>query len=78
MKTLAEYLNDNFERDVIEHTLRVYVLDEQICFYIHPANVSGETLDFVVKENSLDRVDNKTVDVEIVAIPHRMTDKPDL
>ena len=65
--TLAEYLLENFKQDVIEHTLRVYVSDEQICFYIHPANVSGQTLDFVVKENSVELIDNKTVDAEIVA-----------
>lgn len=68
MEDLIYYLEENLEQDVVEHVLRVYVnRSGKTCFYIHPANVSGETLDFVVEEKSVERRDIKTIDAEIVA-----------
>lgn len=54
MKTLAEYLKENFDRDVIDHSIRAHVDDQGwVTFYIHPTNVDGETLDFSVTANNL-------------------------
>lgn len=67
MKSLAEYLEENWNRNVIDHVLRMYVdADGQTCFYIHPASVDGETLDFMVEENELSRIENQTIDAELV------------
>lgn len=54
MQTLDSYLKENFDNGVIDHAIRAHV-DEQgwVTFYIHPLNVSGETLDFSVTANNL-------------------------
>lgn len=52
--TLEQYLKSNCERQVIDHAIRAEIgKDGNPRFYIHPANVSGETLDFVVTKNQL-------------------------
>ena len=54
MKTLYEYLKSNFENGVIDHAIRAHVDAEGwTTFYIHPATVSGKTLDFSVTGNNL-------------------------
>lgn len=58
MKTLADYLRENIERDqphsVIDHTIRAELhQDGRISFYIHPSGVDGETLDFWIVGNDL-------------------------
>lgn len=51
---LEEYLKSNCERQVIDHTIRAEIgKDGNPRFYIHPAGVSGDTLDFVVTKNQL-------------------------
>lgn len=51
---IEEYLKSNCERQVIDHALRAEIgKDGNPRFYIHPAGVSGETLDFVVTKNQL-------------------------
>lgn len=66
MEILIDYLEENFEQDIVEHVLRVYVnRDGKTCFYIHPANVNGETLDFMVEEKSVESI-VRTIDAEIV------------
>ena len=53
-KTLSQYLEDNIKECVIDHTIRARKDDYgNIVFYIHPANVSGDTLDFIVDGNKL-------------------------
>jgi len=53
-KTLSKYLEDNIKNNVIDHAIRAHKDDYgNIVFYIHPANVSGDTLDFLVDENVL-------------------------
>lgn len=70
LQTLGEYLQENWEQDVVEHALRVYMdSDGQTCFCIHPKNVNGETLDFMVEENELEGIDNKIIDAELVTDP---------
>jgi hypothetical protein len=52
--TLETYLTMNYDRDVIDHTLRcVKGPNGEVEFYIHPADVSGDTLDFRVTGNIL-------------------------
>lgn len=52
--TLEQYLKTNCERQVTDHSIRAEIgTDGNPRFYIHPANVSGETLDFVVTKNQL-------------------------
>ena len=58
MKTLQQYLNESFYSDgargTVSHTLTSFVDGEgNVSFYIHPQNVSGSTLDFVVVGNEL-------------------------
>ena len=51
MKTLEDYFR---EAPAIDHAIRHFVrADGGIEFYIHPANTSGVTMDFVVKGNEL-------------------------
>lgn len=54
MKTLDSYLKEGFEKGIIDYAIRTHV-DETgwVTFYIHPLNVSGETLDFSVTANNL-------------------------
>lgn len=48
--SLAHYFRDAFDRGVIDHAVRAHVhLDGLVTFYIHPANVDGDTLDLEVK-----------------------------
>lgn len=52
--TLEQYLKTNCSAGVIDHSIRAEIAkDGNPRFYIHPANVSGETLDFVVTKNQL-------------------------
>ena len=52
--TLQQYLENNCKRGVIDHAIRAEIgEDGNPRFYIHPANVSGVTLDFVVTQNQL-------------------------
>jgi hypothetical protein len=54
MKTLQEYLTDSFQHGSVEHSMRSSVdSDGNVSFYIHPMNVSGDTLDFAVAGNDL-------------------------
>ena len=44
--TLEEYLRQNIERGVIDHSLRAEIdADGHVNFYIHPESVDGETVD---------------------------------
>lgn len=54
MKTLNDYLKENFSNNVLDHVIRAHVDDEGwVTFYIHPLNADGETLDFSVTANNL-------------------------
>jgi hypothetical protein len=64
MKTLEQYLTDAADTTTTVHVLtmksRATVTDPDgkvttapVRFYIHPANVNGETLDFEVQGNTL-------------------------
>ena len=54
MKTLETYLTDAERAGVIDHRLRMQRgKDGRVQFYIHPASVDGETMDFEVQGNSL-------------------------
>lgn len=53
-QTLEEYLQENYGRNVIDHSIRCYYDKEgKVCFYIHPSGVDGNTLDFKVNGNEL-------------------------
>lgn len=51
--TLEEYLRTEYADGKIDHALRVEVSDAGVRFYIHPANRSGNTVDFEVHGNVL-------------------------
>jgi hypothetical protein len=54
MKTLDSYLKQHFNNGVIDHVIRAHVDPEGwVTFCIHPASVSGDTLDFSVTANNL-------------------------
>jgi hypothetical protein len=55
MKTLEEYLKDNFYEDSYQSILRISHIDENDNphIYIHPHGRDGETLDFVVTGNEI-------------------------
>ena len=59
MRKLEQYLRDNIEKGIIDFSLRAAIDDidrrtgekftrPMVTFYIHPANVSGDTADFIV------------------------------
>jgi hypothetical protein len=53
-KTLEQYLRENVEKGAIDHSIRATITSEgNVEFYIHPLNVSGDTLDFMVCNNAL-------------------------
>ena len=54
MITLEEYLKENIEMNIIDHTVRGRFDGKgNVIIYIHPTLVSGKTLDFIVKDNHL-------------------------
>ncbi len=54
MKSLEQYLREAQADGVIDHSLRIHSdHDGKIIFYIHPANVSGQTCDYKVDGNVL-------------------------
>jgi hypothetical protein len=54
MKTLEQYLRENYEKGVIDHVIRVTsVGDGGAAIYIHPQDADGDTLDFAVLDNEL-------------------------
>ncbi len=56
MKNLEQYFRDALKNPLgIDHNVRAR-LDEKgaVIIYIHPANVSGDTLDFKVEGNELE------------------------
>lgn len=54
-KTLEQYLAAAcVDRNQIDHHLRAsFGVDGKVTFYVHPLNGDGETLDFVVRDNSM-------------------------
>jgi|GEM_PF-4232771 len=54
MKTLDQYLRENFTLGNIDHVLRCNVeADGRLTFYIRPQDANGDTLDFEVTDNAL-------------------------
>lgn len=51
--TIEQYFNDNCKNNVINFSVGVNKLADEISFYIHPTHVNGDTLDFIVKGNDL-------------------------
>ena len=55
MKTLEQYLRETYGKGIIDHQIRVSVDDKnRVTFYIHAQGHDSDTLDFEVKDNSLD------------------------
>lgn len=53
-KPFEQYLVENFDRGVIDHSIRSHRGPSgKVTFYVHPSGVDGDTLDFVVRDNSL-------------------------
>ena len=61
MKTLEDY----FKTNGIDHIIRCFIHNDKVSFYIHPANIDGETLDFFVSGNTLTPVFETKVNTEI-------------
>jgi hypothetical protein len=58
-KTLENYLKENYNKNIIDHLIRVSINDlGDLVFYIHANGYSSDTLDFVVKENELININN--------------------
>lgn len=65
-KTLEQYLADDISRGVIDHHLRASRdANGKVTFYIHPAGVDGDTMDYVVRGNVL--VPNLTSESDVPA-----------
>jgi len=52
--TIENYLRENVENNVIDFSIRASIINGKIHFYIHPACVSGDTVDFDVNKNCLE------------------------
>lgn len=49
MKSLQDYFREFYNNGIVDHTIRASVdFDNNVSFYIHPATVSGDILDFVI------------------------------
>lgn len=53
MKTLEQYLKDDHDRGVVDHSIRAHEHEGKVTFYIHPSGKDGDTLDFQVQGNVL-------------------------
>ena len=52
MKNLEQYLKENFEKNIIDHSIRATVSKYgDVTFYIHANGFDSDTLDFWVEEN---------------------------
>lgn len=49
--TFEDYLIS--QKGVIDFSLRAEVTSDGVCFYIHPSDVDGDTMDFFVRGNTL-------------------------
>ena len=59
MKTFEQYFKDNNINGNIDHSIRATVRESgKVLFYIHPSNISGDTLDFEVEGNNLIPITN--------------------
>lgn len=56
MKDLEQYFRDALKNPLgIDHSVRARLNEKgDVIIYIHPANVSGDTLDFKVEGNTLE------------------------
>jgi hypothetical protein len=62
MRTLEEYFKDCAEDKICDFAIRANVYDNKTTFYIHPASVGGDTIDFILKGNTLiTTIDTKTI-----------------
>lgn len=53
-KTIESYLTENYEKKIIDHSLRVMIDNRgEVTFYIHPTGQNGDTLDFHVLGRTL-------------------------
>jgi hypothetical protein len=53
MRTIEDYFRTCNSLDIIDHSLRVSISNNEVKFYIHPTYVSGDTMAFVVNGNML-------------------------
>jgi hypothetical protein len=53
MRTLQKYLEDCEKENIIDFSFRAEKKDDGYQITIHPDNQSGETVDYIVKENNL-------------------------
>ena len=60
MKSLQQYLLDNWDRKIVDHTLRAGLRENgQFHAYIHPDSQDGDTFDFIVEGNDITPLDNE-------------------
>jgi len=67
LKSLEEYLRENFSKGIIDHAIRANIDSKDIVsFYIHPAGHNGDTLDYIVKRDNIARLNysNAIITVE--------------
>jgi hypothetical protein len=60
--TLEQYFKDCDNKRVIDHIARAACTSKEVCFYIHPMNVDGDTLDYIVVGDTLVSASFKDMD----------------
>ena len=56
MKTFEQYLKENYESGIIDHSIRAEAKSNgDVTFYIHASNYDSDTLDFQVRGNCLSK-----------------------
>jgi len=53
MRTLEDYLKENYEKNIIDHLIRATVYGDNVSIYIHANGYDSETLDYSVYNNIL-------------------------
>lgn len=60
--TFEDYLRSEIPTAIKDFRIRATVVNNQVQFYIHPQDVNGETLDYLVVGNSLECI-SETLDL---------------
>lgn len=55
MKTLEQYFQENYDKNIIDHAVRCQMYGGKVCFYIHAHGKDSDTIDFAVSGNELSK-----------------------
>lgn len=62
MRTLEDYLKENYKKNIIDHSIRATISGDSVSLYIHASGHNSETLDYRVYNNILIPVLNNRID----------------